>query len=499
MNLLAAITEPHATAVLLAVLGVLVAVCVLFSRAIERLGVPVVLLFLLLGVAGGAEGFGVAFGDYALAVRLGTVALVLILFDGGLNTPVSSVRSVLLPAGLMATVGVLVTAGLVTLFGRLCGLRWEVAALLGAVVSSTDAAAVFAVLRGGAAGGLHLRPRVERTIEVESCVNDPMAVILTTTLVGVVTGGGVTWGTLGQVPLQLIVGAGMGIGVGFVGRFTMKRVALETVGLIPALTLSLAFVSFGVATVAGGSGFLAVYLTGVTLADLRTLPYRSGLVRVHDAFAWLAQIGMFLMLGLLVVPSGLWDVAWIGTGVGLCLALVARPAATALCLLPLKFTPAETAYIGWAGLRGAVPIILATFPLLAGVEGAGRLFNLVFFVVVVSSLIPGATLRPVTRWMRMLVPRRPVPPAVLEINSATHMEGELTPFYVDASLAVAGATLRELDFPAGSAVLLVVRKGTVMAARGSTTLEAGDHAYVFCRPQDQALIELLFGGSVAGE
>ena len=496
MSALSVITEPHATAVLLAVLGLLVAVCVLFSRAIERIGVPVVLLFLLLGVVGGAEGFGIVFDDYALAVRLGTVALVLILFDGGLNTPVASVRSVLVPAGLLATVGVLVTAGLVTLFGRLLGLGWPVAALLGAVVSSTDAAAVFAVLRGGA---LHLRPRVERTIEVESCVNDPMAVILTTTLVGVVTGGGFGWGTLGQVPLQLLVGAGMGVGVGFVGRFTMKRVALETVGLIPALTLSLAFVSFGLATVSGGSGFLAVYLTGVTLADLRTLPYRSGLVRVHDAFAWLAQIGMFLMLGLLVVPSRLWDVALIGTGVGMFLAIVARPAATALCLLPLKFTPAETLYVGWAGLRGAVPIILATFPLLAGVEGAGRLFNLVFFVVVVSSVVPGATLRPVTKWMKMLVPRRPVPPAVLEINSATHMEGELTPFYVDASLAVAGATLRELDFPAGSAVLLVVRKGTVMAARGSTTLEAGDHAYVFCRPQDQALIELLFGGSVAGE
>ena len=495
------VAEPHATAVLLMAMGVLVAFSVLFTRTIERLGVPVVLLFLVLGILGGSEGLGgIAFGDYALAVRLGTIALVLILFDGGLNTAVGAIRSVLVPAGLLATVGVVVTAALVMLFAKLLGLGWPVAALLGAVVSSTDAAAVFAVLRGGA---LHLRPRVERTIEVESCVNDPMAVILTTVVIGLVQRGGVTAGALlpalAQVPVQLAVGAGVGLAVGFVGRFTLRRLALETVGLIPALTLSLAFVSFGVATLIYGSGFLAVYVTGVTLANLRTLPYRSGLIRVHDAFAWLAQIGMFLMLGLLVSPSRLWDVAPIGLGIGLFLAIVARPAATALCLLPLKFTPAETVYVGWAGLRGAVPIILATFPLLAGVEGAGRLFNLVFFVVVVSSLVPGATLRPITRWMGMLVSRRPVPPAVLEINSATHLEGELTPFYIDASLAVADAKLSELSFPAGSAVVLVVRAGQLIAARGSTVLKPGDHAYVFCRPQDQPLIELLFGHSIAGE
>lgn len=490
--------EPFATAVLLTGLGVLIAVSVLFARAIERIGVPVVLLFLVIGMLGGSEALGgIEFEDYALAVRLGTIALVFILFDGGLNTRFGTIRHVLAPAGLLATVGVLLTAGLVTLFARLLGLGWAEASLLGAVVSSTDAAAVFAVLRGGS---LHLRPRVERTIEVESCVNDPMAVILTVTVIDLISNGGkVGPMTLVLVPMQLLIGGLVGVGVGMLGRWIFRQLGVGTVGLIPALALALAFLSFGGATLAWGSGFLSVYVTGVTLAEFKKLPYRSGLTRVLDAYAWMAQIGMFLMLGLLVFPSQLWPVATIGLGIALFLGLVARPLAVAACLLPFKFEPREVLYIGWAGLRGAVPIILATFPMLAAVHGADRLFNLVFFVVVTSSIIPGAALRPTTRWMGMLLPRRPAPPAVLEINAPTHLEGELTPFYIDPSLAVAGAKLSELSFPAGSAVLLLVRGEQLLVARGDTRLEPGDHAYVFCRPEDQPLIELLFGHSVIGE
>ena len=489
--------EPYATAVLLALMGVLVAISVLFSRAIERLGVPVVLLFLVLGMLGGSEGFGgIEFDDYSLAVRLGTIALVLILFDGGLNTSVAAVRQVVAPASLLATLGVALTAGLVMLFARLLGLSWAESALLGAVVSSTDAAAVFAVLRGGS---LHLRQRVERTIEVESCINDPMAIILTVTIIEVISSGqSLTWRTAMEVPLQLVVGATVGVGVGFLGRLILRRLTIPTVGLIPALTLSLAFVSFGGATLVRGSGFLAVYLTAVTLGGMRTLPYRSGLVRVHDSYAWLAQIGMFLMLGLLVFPSQLLPVAPIGLGIGLFLAVVARPAAVALCLWPFGFSTRETLFIGWAGLRGAVPIILATFPLLAAVEGADHLFNLVFFVMVVSSIIPGTTLRVATRWAGLLMPHRPAPPAVLEINAPTHLEGQLTAFYIDPTAAVAGALLSEIPVPDGSAVVMIVRSGQLMAARGKTRLLAGDHAYVFCRPDDQPIIELLFG-SVLGE
>ena len=233
-------SEPYATAALLLAFGLLVAISVLFSRAVERIGVPIVLLFLLLGVLGGSEGIGgVAFDNYAVAVRVGTAALVLILFDGGLNTSVGSIRQVLGPAVTLATVGVVLTAGFIAAFARLLGLPWPEAMLLGAVVSSTDAAAVFAVLRGGR---LTLKPRIGRTLEVESCINDPMAVILTLGIMQVILAGEAPgWRMAVDVPLQLIIGAAVGVALGFGSRWLLRHVHLTTIGLYPALTLSIAF------------------------------------------------------------------------------------------------------------------------------------------------------------------------------------------------------------------------------------------------------------------
>ena len=490
-------TEPYATAILLTVLGVLITFSVLFSRTADRTGVPIVLLFLVIGMLGGSEGIGgFAFDDYALAVRLGTIALVLILFDGGLNTTIASVRPVLWPSLVLATLGVILTAAVVAGFGWLVGLPLPVAILLGSVVSSTDAAAVFAVLRGGR---LNLKPRVGRTIELESCVNDPMAVILTFAAISFITAGGeIGWRTAVDVPIQLVVGAVVGALVGWLGCVLLRRVRLATAGLFPILTMALAFFSFGAATLGNGSGFLAVFVTGLVLGNHPSLPYRNALTRVHDTFAWLSQVGMFLMLGLLVYPSRLLEVGWTGLGVGLFLGVIARPLVVWACLWPFDYTRKEISYISWVGLRAAVPIVLATFPVLAGVEGGDRLFHLVFFIVVVSSFVPGATLRPVTRWTGMSTPTSPTPPAALEINSAQHLTGELMSFYIEPSLAVSGATLREIDFPAGSAVVLLVRGNELLAARGSTRLEPGDHAYVFCRPEDRGLIELLFGQPEGG-
>jgi cell volume regulation protein A len=487
-----ALAEPYATALLLAVFGVLAGVSVLFSRAVDRLGVPIVLLFLILGMLGGSEGVGqICFDDYAFAVRLGTMALVLILFDGGLNTSMSSIRGALYPASLLATAGVVITAALASLFARAIGLPWAESLLLGAVVSSTDAAAVFAILRGG---NLSLKPRVGATLEVESCINDPMAVILTTGIIQVLgPHAGMGWQLLLDLPLQLGVGIAIGLLMGILGSLLLRRVHLMTVGLYPALTLAIAFVSFGVATVAWGSGFLAVYVTAVYLSAAGRLPYHGGLTRVHDAIAWLSQIAMFLTLGLLVTPSQLVPVAKAGLGLALFLTLVARPVAVAACLLPFRFSPREIGYLGWAGLRGAVPIILATFPVLAGVPGSQTIFNIVFFVVVVSSIIPGATVRFMTRKLRLDVPQRPLPPAVLEINSSWRLNGELMSFFIEPSVAVCGAPLKEIEFPPGSAVMLVIRGHELLAARGDTVLEPDDHVYVFFRHEDRPLIELLFG------
>lgn len=488
-------SEPYNTAIFLVIFGALIAICALFSNTIDRLGVPVVLLFLLLGMFGGTEGIGgIEFDDYAIAMRLGTMALVLILFDGGLNTTTASIRRVLIPAGLLATVGVALTAGLLAGLGWLMGLPWGAALLLGAVVSSTDAAAVFAVLRGGS---LHLKPRVGRTLEVESCLNDPMALILTITMIQVLTESQpLTWWLLLSVPAQLIIGAAIGIGLGFLNVWLLRKARLGTVGLYPAITLAMGFLAFGVATVCGGSGIMAVYIAGVVVGNW-PIPFRSGLTRVHDALAWLSQISMFLMFGLLVYPSKLLEVAGVGIALGLLLAFVARPLAVIPCLLPFKYPKAEVLYISWIGLRGAVPIILATFPALAGVHDAERVFHVVFFIVVVSAIIPGATIRPITRWLKLNAPEPPTPAAALEINARTPLMGELVSFFISPALAVCGAKLSEIEFPEGSSVVLIVRGEDLIAARGDTVLQAGDHVYVFFKSKDRPLIELLFGGPEA--
>lgn len=487
-----AVQEPYATAGLLLAFGALITISVLFSRSVDRIGVPIVLLFLVLGMLAGSEGIGgIAFNDYGAAVRFGTAALVLILFDGGLNTSVGSIRQALYPSLLLATVGVVLTAGLLAVFARLLGLPWQLALLLGAVVSSTDAAAVFAVLRGGR---LNLKPRVGRTLEVESCINDPMAVILTVSMIQILLAAGTpAWRMLLNVPIQLAVGAVMGLLIGFGARWLLRRVHLTTVGLYPVLTLAVAFLSYGATTLVEGSGFLAVYVTAVVLGASEAIPYRSGLARVHDAMAWLSQITMFVMLGLLVFPSQLKEVAWTGLAVALFLAFVARPLAVLPCVLPFRFNWIEAIFISWIGLRGAVPIILATFPVLAQVPGANLIFNIVFFIVVISSIIPGATIRFVTRWLRLDVPERPLPPAVLEINSSHRLNGQLASFYIEPSVAVCGAALREIEFPSSSAVVMIVRGNDLIVARGDTVIEPGDHVYVFYKPEDRPLIELLFG------
>lgn len=489
--MLAAVVEFEFTALVLAVFGALMAFSVLFSRALDRAGVPVVLLFLVLGMLGGSEGLGgLEMDDHTLAFRLGTIALVLILFDGGMNTRWSSVRRSAGPAGLLATVGVLGTAGVLALIGRALGLDWGTALLIGAIVSSTDAAAVFAVLRGGS---LRLRERVRSTIEVESCVNDPMAVILTVTIVeSLIAARAPSPWILLLVPMQLAIGAAVGAGVGVLARSVLTRVAFSTAGLMPVVTLACACIAFGAATLAQGSGFLAVFAAGLVLGNTR-IPYRGGLSRVHDALAWLGQVGMFLMLGLLVFPSQLVPVAGTGLVLGVALALVARPAVVLLCLAVFRVPMRETALIGWVGLRGAVPIILATVPVMAGLPEGQRIFHIVFFIVVVSTLLPGAGILPVARRLGLAEPERPGPAAAVEMHSLRLLDGDIRVYSVGPEVAVCGAMLSEIALPEGASVALIVRGRDLIAARGSTRLEAGDHVYIFCKPPDEPMIGLLFG------
>ncbi|MEZ5976682.1 MAG: potassium/proton antiporter [Planctomycetota bacterium] len=484
-------TEFATTALLLTIFGVLLVASAGLSRSLERLGVPVGLLFLALGMLAGEEGLGgIAFEDYRFSFVVGTIALVLIIFDGGFNTTFASIRAGWSPALLLATVGVLLTAGATTAFARAIGLTWTEAALIGAVVSSTDAAAVLAVMRGSK---LALQRRVASTLELESGLNDAVAVLLTVVATeaarsGEVPGAHVLW----EIPVQLAVGCAVGYGVGRLGHVLLDASRITTSGLVAVVTLGIALLAFGVATVVGGSGFLAVFVAAVVLGNSR-IPYHSGLRRIHDALAWLSQVAMFLMLGFLVFPSRVVAVALPGVLIALFLAVVARPLSVAACLLPFRLPLREVGYVGWVGLRGAVPVVLATYPVLTGVSEASRVFDIVFCIVVVNSIVPGATVRRVTRWFGLGVPPVEDPPATLELTTIGRVEGELLAFHLDASVLACDVAVRDLGLPESASIALVVRGSKLVPPRGSTVLRAKDHVYVSCSEADRSIVSLVFG------
>jgi potassium/hydrogen antiporter len=485
------VNEPLTTAIALALFGLLMGVSVLASRVAGRASIPVALLFLGIGMLAGSDGLGgIVFSNYRLSFRLGTVVLVLILFDGGLAASLSTVRRVVGPATALATLGVLGTTAIVGLAAHLFGLGWLEAFLLGAIVSSTDAAAVFSVLR---TSRIELSKRVEATLELESGLNDPVAVILTVALTSALAGQHHSGLALAaEVTLELGVGVLGGAAVGLGGRWLLGRARPAAAGLFPVLTISLAFFAFGATTLAHGSGFLATYVAGLIIGN-GVMPYRSGLLRVHDAIAWLGQVVMFLVLGLLSDPSHLLAVAPLGLALGAVLAVVARPLPTLLCLLPFRFKPREIAFVGWVGLRGAVPIILAIFPVLANVPVAHHLFDVVFFIVVTNTLIPGATVRLAARLLGVEARGTPPPSAHLELTSTLPLRADVLSFYLRPPALAVGARIADIEFPAGAAIMLIVRGDELIAPRGHSELRSGDHVFVFCRPEDRPSIDLLFG------
>jgi cell volume regulation protein A len=295
-----------------------------------------------------------------------------------------------------------------------------------------------------------------------------------------------------HVVIEIGVGAAAGFLIGLFGRKVLRSVRLPAAGLYPVFTSGLALLAFGLPSLFDGSGFLAVYLAAVIIGS-EAVRYRAGLHRVHDALAWLAQVGMFLLLGLLSTPHDLLKAALPGVTVGLALALVVRPVLAVLLLAPFRFRLLESLYVGWVGLRGAVPIVLATIPVLAHAPGSKELFDLVFFIVVVNAIIPGSTVGWVTRKLKMNSAAPPPPAAVLEINSTQLLNGQLTSYYLRPESAVAGALLSEVPFPESAVVSLIVRGGELLAAKGSTRLAAGDHVYVFSKSEDLPLMQLMFG------
>lgn len=451
---------------------------VLASKISDRLGVPVLLLFLAIGMLTGSDGpGGVQFDNPWLAQSLGVVALAFILFAGGMDTEWAAVRPVIGKGLALSTVGVMITAGLVGWFATMVfGLSWLEGLLLGAIVSSTDAAAVFAVMRSRYVG---LRGPLKPLLELESGSNDPMAVFLTIGLISLITG--TSESVLDLVPMfvrQMALGAAIGYGIGKLMVLAINTLKLEYEGLYPVLTLSLILLTYSGSAWLGGNGFLAVYVAGLMMGNSEFIHKRS-LMRFHDGLAWLTQIAMFLTLGLQVFPSQLVPVAGVGMLLALFLMTVARPVAVFVTLAFTSLDLREKTMLAWVGLRGAVPIILATFPLLAGVPQANMMFNLVFFIVLTSVLLQGTSIPLVARWLRVDEALRPQPDLSPIWEAPTSDKSGLLEVRVPEGSGVVGRQLSELGFPKRVEVLLVRRKGDCYLPDESPVVEADDLLLVF--------------------
>jgi potassium/hydrogen antiporter len=469
--------------------GAVLAGAVVSALVAGRLGVPVLVGFLALGMLLGSDGpGGIEFDDPHVARTVGVVGLAVILFEGGLSTPWRAIRPVLLPATLLATVGVVVSTVLTGLAAYwVFDLSLTTSFVLGAVVASTDAAAVFATLRF-----TKLRRRLSRVLEAESGGNDPMAVALTIGLIH--------WAQdptfraddlIFLVVKQLGLGLVVGLAVGVAGAWLLARLPASIAPFAPVASLAVAALGFGAADVIDGSGFLAVYIVGLWVGHSPT-PLRRDLVAFHQGAAFLAQIGLFILLGLYVFPSHLDEVLVSGLVLAALVVLVVRPAAVWASTAFQGFSTPERALLGWAGLRGAVPIVLATFPQAEGLEGSGTIFDAVFFVVLVSTLVQGTTLDWVATRLRLTTRAAPVYRPPIEVAAVKELGADLLEFGVAPDAAVAGTFVRDLELPRDSLVAVIVRDGESVLPRGSTQIEAGDRLYVLSRRESRRTVEQLF-------
>jgi len=456
------------TALLLGAAVLLIAVVAV--RFSVRAGLPSLLVYLLLGMLIGESGLGIEFENATLTRILGFCALVVIIAEGGLTTRWSVVRPVIGAAATLATFGVFVSVGVVGVFVHLLlDLPWVVAFLYGAVLSSTDAAAVFSTLRR-----MHLRPKLRALLEAESGINDAPAVLLVVTLSMANRAGHAEswWQQALLIAYELVAGGVIGLLVGWAGAFGLRRVALPAAGLYPLAAVGLTVLAYAGGTVAHASGFLAVYVAGVILGNAR-IPHRQAILGFADGMAWLGQIGLFVLLGLLASPSRLPSAILSALVVGVVLVLLARPISVAASVTWFGFGWREQAFLSWAGLRGAVPIVLATIPLSLGVPGATRLFDVVFVLVVVYTVVQGSTVAPAARWLGVTAPTEPTELRV-EIAPLERMGADLLELDVPEGSQLAGVYIDELRLPGGAVVTLVLRDGEGFVPSPRTRLRAGD-------------------------
>jgi cell volume regulation protein A len=454
-------------------IAVLFLISIIANKFSERLGVPALLIFLIVGMLAGSEGpGGIPFDDPTLAQLIGIIALAYILFSGGLDTRWEEIQPVLWQGIALSTIGVVLTAVLLGAFAVLVlGFSPLTGLLLGAVVSSTDAAAVFSILRTARA---RLKGNLRPFLEFESGSNDPMAVLLTTGIIGLIlTPGSSIFDLVPTFVQQMAVGGLMGYGLGRFTVWLINRIKLETEGLYPVLTLAMVLLVYGLTSVVGGNGFIAVYLAGLIIGN-SVIVHKKSLIRFYDGIAWLMQIVMFLALGLLVFPSQLASAFVPGLLAALFLILIARPVAVLLTLLPWKMPMNEKALVSWVGLRGAVPIILATYPLVAGVPDADAIFNIVFFIVIFSALVHGTSIPSVARWLGLAAPLEETGKLSREFDVDPDTPSELLELVIPSDSSAVGKQVVDLGLPKGTLIILMQKGDERFVPVGSTVIGARD-------------------------
>ncbi|HET7120161.1 MAG TPA: potassium/proton antiporter [Solirubrobacterales bacterium] len=473
---------------LILIAGVLLAAGIFGALLADRVRVPSLLLFLGLGMLAGSEGLGgIEFTNNELARTLGTIALVLIIFEGGLTAGWSEIRPVLGTAASLATIGTALTAVIAGFAAKLIfDLSTLEGMLVGAAIAATDSAAIFAVLRRST-----LEKRLARSLEGESGMNDPVALLLVI--------GFIEWiqqpdyglaDMAGLLALKLVLGIAIGLALGRLSVKALNAVRLPADGIYPVATVAIAGLAYGLAEVAHGSGLLATYLTALALGSAN-IPARRGVVAFHEGLGWVAQISLFILLGLLVFPSSLDEVALKGLALSAVLIVLARPVAAFVATAFARLNAKEKLMLGWAGLRGATPIWLATFPVVAGIGAGDELFAIVFFVVVTSTLVQGASFEPLAGRLGLTTDEPALPRRLLESGRIRRMGGEVIAYRLPPGAAAAGHPVRELDLPREALVNVIVRDGKAIPPRGSTELHEGDELHILVRSELRDEVEAM--------